>query len=132
MVAIDVKTDKPASQAPGFSPFFTSISDVMLRAKIDDLFARGCWFEARYFESLSKHFCRALESAITAVRAARQALLRPGGRSGGGDRGRRASLFSTASVLFNQSSVEPVGDDGGDDGGMPADLLAAAEAAGAY
>ena len=94
-------------------PKVAAVLDVMLRAKIDDLFARGCWFEARYFESLSKHFCRALESAITAVRAARQALLRPGGRSGGGDRGRRASLFSTASVLFNQSSVEPVGDDGG-------------------
>ena len=33
VVAIDVKTDKPTSQSPGRSPFFTAISDVMLRAK---------------------------------------------------------------------------------------------------
>ena len=33
VVAIDVTTSKRASQGPGNSPFFTAISDVMLRAK---------------------------------------------------------------------------------------------------
>ena len=45
---------------------------------------------------------------------------------------RAAGLDASSSSDADSSSDASDSDDGGDDGGMPADLLAAAEAAGAY